>query len=246
VAIVMPAMLAGLILWIVSVLSGMRRDLARLTVLWSWRSLLLVLLAMTAVYPVAGSIRKCHGFLPGKRARSMGYNESPTLNGLAFIRRTNPYDEAAIRFLNERIPDQPCLVETVGIGYNSWGSRYSIFSGVPALMGWDGHVREWVGHLPNMSSDIGMRYKATEDIFNTTDVDYAKRLMDAYGVRLVMVGPLERGRLDARRSYTQQGLDKFKGWLPLLYQNPGVEIFYNPPGPVPSPASNAPVTGAAR
>ncbi len=237
--ILLSAVLAGLVIWSVATVVGERRDLGRVTAAFSWKALFILLLALVAVYPLAGSWRKCHGFLPAWRAARMGYAESPTLNGLAYIKKTNPADAAAIRFLNERVPGQPCLVETVGIGYNSWGSRYSIFTGIPALMGWDGHVREWVGHLPGMSQDITQRYQATESIFNTTDRDHAKRLMDAFGVRLVMVGPLERGKLDHRKSFSADGLAKFEGWLPLVYRNPGVEVYYNPPGALPAVPSGA-------
>ncbi|MGH7739883.1 MAG: DUF2298 domain-containing protein [bacterium] len=192
-----------------------------------WRSLVLLLAAMVMVYPIAGTLRKCHGFLPGTRARAMGYAESPTLNGLAYLSQVNPYDAAAIQFLNARVPGQPCLIEAVGLGYNTWGSRYSIFTGIPALMGWDGHVREWVGD--HESPQIDQRYDATEMIYNTHDVQLAKSLLDAYGVRLVVVGPLERGETDPRKHYDPEGLAKFSTFLPLIYKNPEVEIYYNPP-----------------
>jgi hypothetical protein len=57
----------------------------------------------------------------------------------------------------------------------------------------------------------------------------AKNLMDAYGVRLVVIGPLERGEADPRKRYDPDGLAKFSTFLPLIYKNPKVEIYYNPP-----------------
>ena len=192
-----------------------------------WKTLVLILGAMVMIYPLAGTIRKCHGFFPGNRARAMGYDEAPTLNGLSYLAKVNPYDAAAIRFLNDNVPGQPCLIEAVGMGYNTWGSRFSIFTGIPALMGWDGHVREWVGARED--SQITDRYNTTETIFNTHDVQLAKSLLDAYGVRLVVIGPLERGEADPRKRYDADGLAKFSTFLPLIYKNPQVEIYYNPP-----------------
>jgi len=152
------------------------------------------------------------------------------LDGLGYIPRENPYDAAAMRFLNEHIPDQPCLVEFVGEGYNSWGSRFSIFTGIPALMGWDGHVREWLTGREGMDADINQRFQATEQIFKSTDVQVVKKTLDAYGVRLVMVGMLERSGVPGRRGgYPPEGLAKFSSFLPLIYKNPQVEIYYNPP-----------------
>jgi hypothetical protein len=139
-------------------------------------------------------------FWPVDRSSWIGYPEKPTLNGLTFIRRNNRHDAAAIRFLNDKVPGQPCLIETVGLGYNSWGSRYSIFTGIPALMGWDGHVSEWVGST--QSDRIRLRRQAVENIYNTTDKERAQELMDSYGVRLIVVGPLEKGALDLKSAMT--------------------------------------------
>ena len=205
--------------------------LGRRSFIMSWKALLVLMLALTAVYPLAGSWRKCHDFLPKWREERMGYKESPTLDGLSFIRHGDPYDAAAIRFLNEKVPGQPCLIETVGIGYNTWGSRFSIFTGIPALMGWDGHVGEWVGST--QSDNIRKRYNATEEIFNTPDRERARQLLRAYGVNLIVVGPLERGILDSRKGYSPAGLAKFEGWLPVIYKNPGVSIYYFDPAQSP-------------
>jgi YYY domain-containing protein len=205
-----------------------QRNLGRKMVFVSWNSLVALLLLMCLIYPVAATVRKCHGFLGSIRQKWVGYAESPTLNGLEYIDRDNPADAAAIRFLNDHVPGQPCLVEFVGEGYNSWGSRFSIFTGIPALMGWDGHVKEWVG--ARLGQDIEARFSATERIFRTLDPVEAKKYLDAYGVRLVMVGTVERHGVPGRKGgYPPEGLAKFSSFLPLIYKNPEVEIYYNPP-----------------
>ncbi len=225
-----PALLGAAILGLLYLAWEGRRNLGRLIVFNSWRALVLMFALMACVYPWAATVRKCHGFLDFFRKEWVGYAESPTLNGLAYLNRENPYDAAAIRFLNEHIPDQPCLVEFVGEGYNSWGSRFSIFTGVPALMGWDGHVREWLTGRSGMDTDINQRFQATENIFRTADPQLAKKILDTYGVRLVMVGTVERNGVPGRKGgYPPDGLAKFQSFLPLIYKNPEVEIYYNPP-----------------
>jgi hypothetical protein len=207
-----------------------RRDLGRALFALNWRTLLTVFGCSVLVYPVFATFRKCHDFLPSMRQRWTGSSEPLSLNGLEYIAKVNPYDAAAIRFLNQRVPDQPCLAEFVGEGYNSWGSRFSIFTGVPALMGWDGHVREWVTGRADLGEDVGQRRQANELIFSTTDPVLAKKYLDAYGVRLVMVGTVERNGVPGRKGgYPAEGLAKFSGFLPLIYKNPQVEIYYNPP-----------------
>ncbi len=225
-----PFLVAGLFVLTARYLGEKLPDLGRRLALGSWKALLALILIMVSIYPLAGSWRKCHHFFPSQRRAMTGYPDPPTLNGLAFIRLQNPHDAAAIRFLNERVPGQPCLAEFVGEGYNSWGSRMSIFTGIPALMGWDGHVGEWVG--ATQSERISMRRQANEEIFSSTDKERVKRLLDSYGVRLVVVGTLERRGVPGRKGgYPAEGLAKFEGWLPILYQNPGVTIYYNAPGP---------------
>jgi len=62
-----------------------------------------------------------------------------------------------------------------------------------------------------------------------TDPVQAKRMLDAYGVRLVMVGTVERHGAAEKPGYPEAGLAKFQSFLPLIYKNPQVEIYYNPP-----------------
>ena len=90
------------------------------------------------------------------------------------------------------------------------------------------HTTREVGK--RLGEDIRKRFNATETIFRTTDVNTAKDYLDSYGVRLVMVGTVERNGVPGRkRGYPPEGLDKFKDFLPLIYKNPGVEIYYHAP-----------------
>jgi YYY domain-containing protein len=224
----LPAVITLIILACYHFVYETQKNMGRKLLTGSWAVLFTVLALMISIYPLAATTRKCHDFFDGFRKQWVGYAEPLTLNGLEFIQRANPADGAAIRFLNEHIPDQPCLMEFVGEGYNSWGSRFSIFTGIPALMGWDGHVNEWVG--ARQGDDIRARRAANETIFGTTDVALAKKYLDAYGVRLVMIGTVERNGVPGRKGgYPQAGLDKFPTFLPLIYKNPQVEIYYNPP-----------------
>jgi hypothetical protein len=216
-----PLLLASAIVWGYVYLTERKKNTGVFFAFQSWNLLWVILLVMTLVYPVFATCRKCHGFW-------VGNSETPTLNGLAYMSKSNSADGAAIRFLNERVPGQPCLAELVGAGYNTWGSRFSIFTGIPALMGWDGHVREWVGQKQDL--EISQRRNAEDTIFTTADLALAKKTLDAYGVRLVMVGSLERNGVPGQRGgYPPEGLNKFAQFLPLIYKNPGVEIYYNPP-----------------
>jgi uncharacterized membrane protein len=223
----LPGSLAALSVTLIAFLWEGQKNMGAKLAFRCWSTLVLILAIAVSIYPLAASIRKCHGFFESTRLKWVGYVESPTLNGLEYMHRSNPGDDAAIRFLNDHVPNQPCLMEFVGAGYNSWGSRFSIFTGIPALMGWDSHVHEWVGK--QLDTDIYNRKAAVDQIYETTDLGLAKRMLDAYGVRLVMVGTIERNGAGGKAGYPTLGLAKFANFLPLIYKNPEVEIYYNPP-----------------
>ena len=227
VGFIFPAALAFALVSLGYLLMEGRKDIGRRMASYGWIALVAGLGLLVSIYPFAASVRKCHGFFNSIRQQWGGFVAGPTLNGLSYIHRSNPGDDAAIRFLNDHVPGQPCLMEFVGAGYNTWGSRMSIFTGIPALMGWDGHVGEWVG--ARLGDDIRNRVSAVQQIFNTTDAPLAQKMLDAYGVRLVMVGLNEKHGAAEKPGYLPEGLAKFAGFLPLIYKNPQVEIYYNPP-----------------
>jgi uncharacterized membrane protein len=229
--ILFPAVLALMALGAIFFIREGRKNAGRWILYQSWSILLAVLAFSISIYPLAATTRKAHDFIDVFRQRWTGAAENLTLNGLEFIKRVNPAEAAAIRFVNEKIPDQPCLAEFVGGRYDGWSSRFSIFTGIPDLMGWD-EEDEWVG--ARLGSDLQQRRAAIQQIFRTTDASLAKKYLDAYGVRLVMVGMAEKYgphemKNSPNRNYPAEGLSKFSGFLPLIYKNPEVEIYYNPP-----------------
>jgi uncharacterized membrane protein len=78
------------------------------------------------------------------------------------------------------------VLEAVGDDYSAFGhARISTFTGLPTLMGWPGHELQW-GHDP------GDRRATVQRIYRTTDVAAARAELEAFDVRYVVVGPLER------------------------------------------------------
>ena len=103
----------------------------------AWGLPLLALLALAAVYPVAGTY-----------ARKDGFSDSPRLGGLRWLEVSAPGDLGAIEWLNENAPSGSVVLEAVGDDYSAFGhARISTFTGLPTLMGWPGHELQW-GHDP--------------------------------------------------------------------------------------------------
>jgi YYY domain-containing protein len=159
------------------------------TIVWSWGWLgrrarfaplawglpLLVGLALVAVYPVAGTY-----------ARKDGFSHSPHLGGLAWLAAAAPGDPPAIEWLRDHAPRGSVVLESVGDDYSAFGhARISTFTGLPTVMGWPGHELQW-GHDP------GSRRADVDLLYDTPDAAVARPLLDRYGVRYVVVGPIER------------------------------------------------------
>ena len=150
---------------------GRRALAARL----GWALPLLALLALAAVFPVAGTY-----------ARKSGFSHAPHLDGLRWLEANAPGDPAAIDWLNDHAPPGSVVLESVGDDYSAFGhGRISTFTGLPTVMGWPGHELQW-------DHDPGQRRQEVDRVYRETDVAAAREFLDRYDVRYVVVGPLER------------------------------------------------------
>jgi YYY domain-containing protein len=151
-----------------------------------WSPIALLLLAAAAAYPVAGTY-----------ARTGGLRGEPTLDGRRWLERDAPGDVAAIEWLRAHAGPDAVVLEAVGDDYSAFGhARISTFSGRSAVLGWEGHERQW-GHDPGARrAEVALMYRAVDPALVT-------RLFDRYDVGYVVAGPLERA------DYGTDGLAKF-------------------------------------
>ena len=177
---------------------GRRGRLVRI----AWAVPLVALLALAAVYPVAGTY-----------ARKDGFADAPTLGGLGWLEESAPGDPAAIEWLNENAPKGSVVLEAVGDDYSAFGhGRISSFTGLPTVMGWTGHEVQW-GHDP------GSRREDVEAIYRAADEASIQPLLDRYDVRYVVVGPLER------TSYGDAGVAKWDRLGRRVFDRDGTTIW---------------------
>lgn len=202
----------------------LRRAWASRWLLPGWRRIVAgavaLVVAATLIYPLLGTPSKLqHRFV----------HLPASLDGMAFMSQAKyedkdrdlrlPDDFAAINWMLDNIQGSPVVVEGLSPLYH-WRSRVSIYTGLPAVIGWDWHQKQQRGDFGFM---VDERVKDVETIYNSTRYAEARQLLDKYGVEYVYVGGQERA------FYPGPGLDKFDSEvgrsLQRVYQGGAVTIY---------------------
>jgi uncharacterized membrane protein len=181
---------------------------------------LALLLAAALIYPVAATpVRVDDRFDPSP----------PTLNGAAYMATAvyndahGPiildYDYQGILWMRQNVQGTPAIVEGRTDLYR-WGSRFSIYTGLPTVLGWDWHETQQRG---DMAFQVQERAQQVTNFYSDPDVQQALDFLRHYDVRYVIVGQVEQ------LYYPKQGLAKFQngldGALTVAYSNPGLTIY---------------------
>jgi YYY domain-containing protein len=151
-----------------------------------------------------------------------------SLDGMAYMRGWYPGDYAAITWLNAHVGGIPTIIEASNGPYQ-WYGRVSIYTGLPAVLGWSSHEAQ-----QRYPDEVYARQRDVQDFYTTSDADQASAILRQYGVRLVYVGGLERdcptqsgatcvpasaGALAKYQTLAQRGV------LGAVYQQAGVTIY---------------------
>jgi YYY domain-containing protein len=114
------------------------------------------------------------------------------LDGAAYMARHSAGDLAAIRWLYDNAEPGDVIIEAPGCSYQIYEvmptSRMSAFTGVPAIIGWDGHESQWRAGQPELMAELGPRQGDVAAIY----ADPASPLVDEYDATLLMVGSFEQ------------------------------------------------------
>jgi uncharacterized membrane protein len=110
------------------------------------------------------------------------------------------------------------VLEAVGGAYSYYG-RVSSATGLPTVIGWANHERQWRG--PLYDSVAGTREQDVREMYSTQSYLRAQELLQKYGVTYVFVGSLERDEAYA----SPAGIQKFDRFLTAVYRSDGVTIY---------------------
>lgn len=144
------------------------------------------------------------------------------------------YDGEGFAWLRANERGSPAILEAVLPEYR-WGSRFSVHTGLPAVVGWSWHVRQHRAAVPG--AVVEKRIAEVEAFYRSrlaapgegpgegrTTVADVRRLLSRHRVRWVVDGLLERA------VYGEEGLAKLSelerlGLLERAYANPGLTLW---------------------
>ena len=217
------AMASSFLLW--RLVSRVGLNLRNLKSLLRWRTLwagaVLFLIACSLIYPVLGTWNRI-----GDRFST----EDRTLDGAAYMEKAMHWDQdqlmvldwdyQAIQELQDRVQGSPVILEAWTPQYR-WGARFSIYTGLPAVVGWGWHQEQ---QRMEYRATVSQRVSHVDEIYTTTSSRRALELMEQYEVEYIIVGQLEEVY------YPEAGLEKFtrfeeEGLTEVWYENPGVKVY---------------------
>jgi uncharacterized membrane protein len=167
-----------------------------------WQVALAFLVFGAALYPLTATMDKT-------RDR---FNDSlpKTLNGTIFM-KTSQYNDVqgtyelaqdydGIQWMRNNVMGSPVLVEGNTVEYR-WGNRYTIYTGLPGILGWNFHQRQQRGFIDY--NGIANRLIDIPAFYTTTNVQEALSFLKKYNVSYIILGQEERAL------YPGDGLLKF-------------------------------------
>lgn len=223
------ALASGYFLWVMW--SAGRFSLRRMSPpRGAWMAGLAILLVGVMVYPVFGTnVRIRDRFdtqntgLDGMDYMDTAIHFERSLSG-QFEPMTLTDDKRAIEWMQRNIDGSPVIVEGITDLYR-WGGRVSIYTGLPAVIGWDWHQRQ---QRVNYAWAVTQRRNEVDVFYRSISTSIARDFLNQYEVRYVYVGELER------RTYPADGIAKFDDMddigLTPVYTDGSVTIYeYSPP-----------------
>lgn len=187
-----------------------------------WQTAFYILLVSAALYPLLGGVAKIKD--------RMAPDAPHTLDGMTFMRYATYYDldtaldlsqdYQAIRWMQDNVQGSPVIVEANQVEYH-WGTRYTVYTGLPGVVGWNWHQRQQRTITPH--EWVFSRVDAVNGFYATADLNEAVDFLARYQVSYIIVGQLERAK------YQSEGIAKFEQgegvYWKVVYQNQDTTIY---------------------
>jgi YYY domain-containing protein len=174
---------------------------------WGGLSVVALLVVAGLFYPVFATYTRAERF-----------QNQPTLDGTAYLARQNPADAAAVAWLQANVHGAATLLEAHGGSY-SYAGRISAQTGLPTLLGWEGHELQWRGNTVEQDR----RKPIVERIYGSAAGAELQGLLNQWQIDYVLVGDLERQTYGVE----PQSEARLAQIMELVYDVDGVRIYRN-------------------
>ena len=142
--------------------------------------------------------------------------EPLTLDGAAGLLGLN--DQQVIACLDEIVGQSDAVVaEAVGEAYNVAYGRVGTLAGIPVVLGWENHERQWRG--ATYSDIAGSRASDLKELYTGHKLSEVQHILERYRISHIMYGATER------RRYGSLGEEKFLDHLPVVCESGNSRIF---------------------
>jgi len=111
--------------------------------------------------------------------------------------------------MQDNVQGSPVIVEANTTEYK-WGTRFTIYTGLPGVVGWSWHQRQQRTLTPQLVEE---RIAEIMTFYTTEDPQAALDFLKKYNVKYIIVGQLER------LEYPGPGLDKFEKYNGQLWNS---------------------------
>ncbi|MEO0561732.1 MAG: DUF2298 domain-containing protein, partial [Chloroflexota bacterium] len=176
----------------------------------TWLGGLGILMSIAALYPIMST--------QARAIERMAPDLGLTLDGMAYMSEATHYevtsiaagtgevinlnyDYELIHWMQENIEGTPVIMEGQSESEYRWGSRISIYTGFPSVIGWNFHQRQQRTFSP-MPQMVQQRVANVNSFYSTDDVQIAANILQHYNVEYVVISTLEQIRY-------KDGIDKF-------------------------------------
>jgi uncharacterized membrane protein len=125
-------------------------------------------------------------------------------------------DYYAIHWMQENIEGSPVIVEAAPAGRQyEWHSRFTIYTGLPGVVGWQYHQQQ---QRVTFSNQVIQRGVDVDNFYNSPDKDAAVNFIRTYDVRYIVVGKLEFAKYTPVDPGIPDGLLKFNQFNGILWK----------------------------
>ncbi len=114
--------------------------------------------------------------------------------------------------------DDAVVAEAVRDAYNAQYGRVGALTGIPIVLGWENHERQWRGST--YIEVAGTRREDIDKLYTAMDMEFVVEVIEKYDITYILYGSTERAQ------YGSAGEDKFTDYLPVVCESGDSRIFF--------------------